>query len=237
MPFHTGLPASRFMYAQASNGSVACITGTITIICTIILVMQVNEAYNNLYGAENTLSFDSSYISSEEHQYIKQLHSEMQYQQWLYPLLAILECCCMAGIFVVARMMVADRNFFGLQAFCVTEGVCSALCCLLAVGSCVGFLYFADQATKLNDPNTYCDSLNFSVSSTADQDNCKKWADALQVPRMTQAFFSFFMFLGGLCYCSSCGAGSKFAYDTQEALEMEAYGMAGYGGYGMREFY
>merc|ERR1719181_406998 len=97
MPFHTGLPASRFMYAQSSNAAVACITGTIAVICTIILVFQVNDAYESLYGAESTLGYSTDYISNQEHQYVRQLHQELSYQQWLYPLAAVCECCCMAG--------------------------------------------------------------------------------------------------------------------------------------------
>jgi hypothetical protein len=166
-------------------------------------------------------------------------------QMWVGGLMSLIFACCCSGCVVcVSRHMVESRA--NLKICCVIDSCFSCIYCCMGLGTCVFMLLMITTAAALGEPTTICgqaigqaNSGQLIAPNTAPgggtfQSNpqfqsCTRVVEALKWVSILASIYACVAGSCELAMSGACGAGAKYANETQEFLETGVHPGA-YGG-------
>jgi len=170
---------------------------------------------------------------------------EMLQYDWYSAIISLVLSCCIGSCLVfLARNAIETRNGGCLRAFCIIEGICSAYQCCQAMCVVAGLVSLSILLAAFSDTSKVCNSAlqqmvhdgafhTITVTTTQgsmtnpDYANCIKAIDSMkQVAYIFAAQLALTTCLG-CAMAALCGSGSRFADDTDRAIEEEEFGMSG----------
>jgi hypothetical protein len=162
---------------------------------------------------------------------------------WISCLVGVVLSCCIGSCVVgIAQYMLKTRN---LKCCCILEGCCSAVYC--CYGSLVTLMVLGCFAMMgaLSDPVTLCTTGptvapglttttvavpqvgDLGANPTAFPGGPQACTATVEILKEISVCYGIFLGIAALVYCCAactCGAGAKYANETQEIFDMEGGG-------------
>jgi len=210
LPKNAAADGKKFMSAQfACCGFAFCmrIVFLIVALLTHSKFTSIITQFNSLNNATNT---SGTAVTVTLPPGLDQLEKFKITSAWISEVIALGLLAIGGLLFVwVARKLMGDGN---LKPCCFLEGCCAVFMCCSGIGYCAGFGFMFSLSALLSAANTK------SCTGMA-QGKC---TEAFTAAKSLIMIMTIYLGLTACYYCTEaaiCGAGSKFANDTQDEID------------------